>query len=585
VWNLRPEFGTFAAWKLLGVDDPTQAVNLDAQSVQRFIVIRSNGRKTTAFDLMPFYKPLSWKDPTTGEVFGLGRLENVGRFLSNYYGDPTLQKVKMDASWFGKRRPENEEEWALIDDRVRVDARITSRAAEFLENDLLPRFVSKPKLNRYYSWGTITREYFRFPQRYARMGREVVIPQYHKMIHDMGEFAGRNEAFSVGATPQLFYSDVRSLYPVSVVTSDALRIVDVEPLTKEELSGIARPSDFDPYCWLYGEFESQDDLWGIPARTSQRNYYLAGGPVVGLYHTLDLEASKATINRLFWGLKPVFSDDRGLHDKYANLALKRIEGRYADLLEKYGLKELVNDALGKLGQYHPQPSASSNFPAYSTGLAMSHKIMSRVFELAPKPIHYCDTDSVFVGSRFDGQIFTLGDIAGEFTVPVILETKAQGDHPFIFRSKHYFLSEDTEGYAVHGVLNSMEFSDWLRIMKTLPEATEVTRQVRGQIRARSKKAEELQFGRWYYEKQEAKLDRLNEIFDADDKRHRERYDSYNLVRDGKWVGSRAWTAQEFYELKMRDEDFAVSLPSGKEYPNNFIDEWLRNYSKSPQHVS
>jgi len=280
---------------------------------------------------MPFYKPLSSKDQATGEVLGLGKLENVGRFLSDYYEDASLQKMKMDPTWFGKRRPETEEEWALIDERVRADARITSRAAEFLENDLLTRFLSKPKLNRYYSWGTITREYFRFPQRYARMGREVIIPQYHKMIHDMAEFAGRNEAFSIGATPSLFYSDVRSLYPVSVVASDALRIVDVEPMTREELNVMTRPSDFVPYCWLYGAFKSRDDLWGLPARTSQRNYYLSDGTVVGLYHSLDLEASKAKIHELYWGLKPVFSDDRGLHEKYANLALQRIEGRYADL--------------------------------------------------------------------------------------------------------------------------------------------------------------------------------------------------------------------------------------------------------------
>ncbi len=65
----------------------------------------------------------------------------------------------------------------------------------------------------------------------------------------------------------------------------------------------------------------------------------------------------------------------------------------------------------------------------------------------------------------------------------------------------------------------------------------LTGQIRGQILARSAKAQELQFGRWLYEKQEAGLERLNQIFDADDKRCRERYDSYNLVREGKWVGS------------------------------------------------
>ena len=51
----------------------------------------------------------------------------------------------------------------------RTEAELAAKrlgAAEFLENDLLTRFVSKPKLNRYFSWGTITREYFRFPQRY-----------------------------------------------------------------------------------------------------------------------------------------------------------------------------------------------------------------------------------------------------------------------------------------------------------------------------------------------------------------------------------------------------------------------------------
>ncbi len=581
-FSLRPEFGTFAAWKLLGVDDPTKAVDLESQAVQRFTVQRSLSRKTLVLDVRPFYQPLSWKDPVNTEVIGLTRLENIGRFLSSYYNDPLLLKVKMDPEWFGKRKPETEEEWRQIDERVRIDARITSRAAEFLESVLLPRFIAKPNLNQYYSWGTITRQYFRFPQRYPRMGREVVIPQYHKMIHDMAEFAGRNEAFSIGATPPLYYSDVRSLYPLSVVASDALRIVDVEPLAQSDLNAITKPSDLHPYGWLYGAFESQDDLWGLPARTSQRNYYIANGTIVGLYHTLDLEASKAKIHELYWGLKPVFTNDRSLHEKYASLTLQRIEGRYADLLEKYGMKELVNDALGKLGQYRPQPSASSNFPAYSTGLAMSHKIMNHIFELAPKPIHYCDTDSIFIETKHEGTQFELNDQAGEFSVPVVLETKGYGDHPFIFRAKHYFLSTEGEGYAVHGVLNTMEFRDWLGIMRTLPDQAMLTRQIRGQIRARSAKAQELQFGRWLYEKQEASLERLNQIFDADDKRFRERYDSYNFVREGKWAGSRAWTASEFYSLKMRDEDCMVSLPGGKAYSHSFIEKWLQKYSKSPQ---
>ena len=85
-------------------------------------------------------------------------------------------------------------------------------------------------------------------------------------------------------------------------------------------------------------------------------------------------------------------------------------------------------------------------------------------------------------------------MTGEFSIPVVLETKGYGDLPFIFRAKHYFLSTEGEGYAVHGVLNAMEFGDWLQIMKTLPEQAMLTGQIRGKIRARSAKAQELQFG-------------------------------------------------------------------------------------------
>ena len=42
---------------------------------------------------------------------------------------------------------------------------------------------------------------------------------------------------------------------------------------------------------------------------------------------------------------------------------------------------------------------------------------------------------------------------------MVLETKGYGDPPFIFRAKHYYLSTEGEGHAVHGVLNTMEFGD------------------------------------------------------------------------------------------------------------------------------
>ena len=567
-WTLRPEFGTFACWRLLGVEDPTKAVDIESETIQRFTVVRASGHKTLVLDIQPFFKPL-----------GLGSLAQAAKFLLEYQNDPSLYKVEMPESWFGNRRPKTDNEWRLMDERVKQDARVTSRLAEFLEQTLLPRFILKPNLKKLYSWGTVSRRAFRFPQINPRQGRSIIVKNWHLTIHELAEFAGRNEAFSTGCLPPTHYLDVPSLYPISVIASDCLRIVDVEPMTQTELDAISKPSDCYPYGWLCGSFDSMDDLWGLPARSLKRNYYVTGR-LFGLYHSLDLQASKAKIHELAFGFKPVFAPSRVMHDIYANLTLQKLEGRYVDLLEKYGIKQIVNDALGSLGMSKPQPSSTSNFPAYSTGLAMSHLIMSRLFDLAPKPIHYIDTDSLFVEKKLEGEMFTLTDLEGKITVPVVLEERTFAEQPYVFRSKLYYLNPDN--YAVQAV--HIEFSDWLKIVTNLPDKTTAQRQIRGTIRTKSKKAKELQFGRWFYEQQELAATDLATMFKADDKRCRETYDSYALCREKRFVGSRAWTAKEFYQQKLKDDDLAIELPSGKKHTRSFVREWLEKYSKSRQEV-
>ena len=566
-WTLRPEFGTFASWKLLGVEDPTRAVNMDFDSIQRFVIIRSNNRKTVVLDIQPFFKPL-----------GLGSIAKVGKFLVDQENDPTLFKDMDIPDWFGVRKPETETEWQWMDNHVRQDARITSRAATFLESVLLPRFLSKVNLKKYYSWGTISRQYFQFLKINPRMGREVICKNLHLLLHNLSETAGRNDALSTGALPPIFYMDVASLYPVSVVASDCLRIIDVEPMTQSELDAIHEPSDFKPYCWLYGVFEATNDSWGLPCRTEKRNYYV-NGRILGLYHTLDLQASKAKIVELFYGLKPIFSNDRTLHDRYTKLTLQKIEGRYVDLLERHGLKQILNDSLGSLGMSDPI-GTTSNFPAYGTGLAMSHWIMSQIFDLfANQPIHYCDTDSVFVERKtIEGKVFDLTDLEKNWSIPVILEERAYSENPYIFRSKLYYLNP--HNYAVQAI--HIEHSDWLKIVQTLPDITTAQRQVKGTIRTRASKAKELQFGRWYYESLQLATDDISKIFKADDKRHRETYDSYALCREKRFIGSRAWTSAEFYQQKLKDDDLAVKIPSEKHYDRAFIRHWLEKYAKSPQ---
>lgn len=583
VWYLRAEFGTFASWKLLGVEEPTEAVNLKSQAIQRFNLLRNGGRKTIILDIQPFFKPLKWSDPETGRKLRLGKLENTAKFLSAYYGDPSLYKpMPLPSVAFGLRKPENEEEWKWYDERVKQDAKVTARAAEFLETILLKRFIPQPRLRKYRSWGTITKDYFHFPQMNVRIGREVQVKEFHLKIHELSEFAGRSEAFSTGALkPPIYYCDLASLYPVSVVTSDCLLIKDVEPLTQSELDGISKPDDYEPYCWLFGVFETENDLWGLPVRSMKRNYYIVGR-AMGLFHTLDLKASKAEILTLCWGLKPIFDmRRRPLQARYAALTMQKLEGRYEDLLERYGIKELVNDTLGKFGQSKPQPASTTNFPLYSTGLAMSHKIMSKVFDIVPKPIHYMDTDSAFLEKKVEGELFSLESPLTKTSAPVIIEVRAIGDvNPMIFRSKHYYLNDNT--YTTHAI--QFERSDWLRVVRELPSQATLKRQIRGTIRTRSRKAKDLQFGRWYYETLEARSDCLGEYFHADDKRVRETYDSYGLCRKGACIGSRGLTDREFYEQKMKDEDLIRSLPSGKKHTKEFVRRWLRDYAQSQQAV-
>jgi len=586
VWTLRPEFGTFAGWRLLGVDDPTQAVDLESGQIQRFVIWRDRG-KTMVLDIQPFFKPLSWKTHGSEASVKLGKLENAAKFLANYYGDPSLVKVQPPPTTFGKefgqRKPRTPEEWEWYDARVRQDARLTSKAAEFLYTVLLPKFVKNPKPKQFYSWGTVARRALEFPQVNVRMGRRVIVKDLHLLIHESAEFAGRNEAFSIGAIPPSYYLDVKSLYPVSVVASDALRIIDVEPMTRRELDAITKPSDANPYAWLSGSFSTNNDLWGLPARTQERNYYVTG-ELTGLFHTYDLEAAKAEIRRLDFGLKPVFTNDRSLHDRYAKLTTQRVEGSIADVIERMAAKEVLNASLGSLGMSRPQPSTRSNFPAYSTGLAMSHLIMSRILDGLPKPIHYMDTDSAFTETRRTGVMFELTDLSGEWRVPVILDDKGFGEHPLIFRSKHYYLNPDE--YAIHAM--QFEPKDWLRIVQTLPTETVVTRQIRGTLRTRSRKAAELQFGRWYYETLERKLPELIETFHADDKRVRETYDSYGLAREGRWIGSQAPTVTEFYEKKIGTTAETMTAPTtdktDRRYTRDFVERWLREHAKSVQTV-
>ena len=577
VWSLKPEFGSLASWALLGLrfsKNPLFAVNTESPQIQRFKMERSNHKTTWVYDVQPFFKNMRWKN------LRLVFLANMAKYLAEIYQDDLLYKPEVSVEWFGKRKPENKEEWALLDERVSQDALVTAKATEFLESKLIKTLITEPRLTKYRSWGSVAREYFNFPILHVSIGRDICLPNSHLMIQEHC-FAGRSDCFSIGALPPVYYEDVASLYPISMVATDSLRIMDVEFMSDRELDAISKLTDFNPYCWLYGIFESNNELWGLPVRSGERNYFV-NGTVVGLYNTLDLEASKAEIKQVLWGLKPEFDETRDRHNKYAELTLKKLEKRFKDDVEKNAIKEVVNATHGSLGLQHPRPSIRTNFPAYSATLSMSRLIMSRIFDRAPKPIHYMDTDSLFVENKFEGRMFDLTDLNREISLPVVLEQKGFGERPLVFRSKHYYLDENNFGFhAIH-----IDLDDWKRIVKTLPEYETVKTEIRGTFLTRASKAKELQIGRWYENEIEIDLDRLNEMFYADNKRARETYDSYGLCREKRYVGSRSWTAREFYrQLQKREfEDIFTRLPSRRRIDREFLRVWLKEYAKFPTDI-
>jgi len=578
VWSLKPEFGSLAAWSLLGVHfnkNPLLAVNTESPQVQRFKIERSNGKTTQVYDIQPFFKNMRWKGSRL--VF----LANMAQYLADFYEDPSLHKPEMPVEWFGKRKPKTVEEWALLDERVRQDALVTAKAVEFLETRLIRTLIPEPRLTRYKSWGSVAREYFDFPKLHASMGKDVCLPNSHLLIHEH-TFAGRSECFSIGALPPVYYLDVASLYPLCMIATNALRIRDVEFMSDKELDAISKPTDFEPFAWLYGVFESQDGLWGLPLRSGERNYYTTG-TVVGLYNTLDLQASKANIKQIFWGLKPEFDASRETHERYAELTMKKLEKNFKDDVEKNAIKEVVNATHGSLGQYHPKPSIRSNFPAYSVVLSMSRLVMCRIFDLVNQPVFYMDTDSVFVEKTVEGKMFDLADLDQKISLPVLLERKGFGERPLVFRSKHYYLDPNNFGFhAIH-----IDLEDWLRIVHTLPEYETVQRQIRGTFLTRASKAKQLQIGRWYETQVEMDLERLEEMFYADNKRVRDRYDSYGLCREGRFLESRAWTSTEFYRhlQKGEIEDTLMRLPSRKRIDRRFLKVWLKEIADKPQDIS
>jgi hypothetical protein len=468
-------------------------------------------------------------------------------------GIPKLQKP----DWLGFRNPETSQEWDELEKYGGQDAAITSRINAWL----IEQQLADPQI--YASPGTWASNEFKFPQRLEADSRSVkrraFVPLEERLIKSCA-FAGRSEVFVNGRTNNAYYNDCVSLYPVCISATNALLVDRVESIPENELTDYERAvpdslrltGELDGgkplFGWLRGQFfvPPDHDLWGLPVRGSQRNYYMTGH-FTGLYSTFDLAAAGAKIESVAGGYRPVYGNTnlKG-HRKFVELTLKRLSGTLP-AQEKAKYKAILNAASGKLGQVNPTPARTSNYPASGLLLGFSHAIMSDLFRKYQASPIGIDTDSIFGSSDFSGTKFDVNNGQDSFPVKMDLKDPGLGNLSF-FRSKLYILRGVDNPDVFRAAIHSWPYfyEDYIAMFDGVVNNLETRTEIKHTILSKERAAEKLPLGHWTYSNT-LYLERveLEDKLKADPKRIRENNNSYNLVRDSKNASSTAWNLDEY----------------------------------------
>ena len=463
--------------------------------------------------------------------FGLRRLADCGKMISY------PKRLKPD--WLGQRNWQNESEYREFIEYAKADAVITSRIVQWLINN----YNADPRI--LISAGTLAGHYFHFPKRLKYYNGKPRLSIIESMVKK-NTFAGRSEGFITGYSPNAIYNDVASLYPVSIVATRAMQIKGVKPCDCKELAVNSNLSE-KRYGWIEGTFQSDNKLWGLPVR-GERNYYMTGVRS-GLYSTFDLAASKAVLLHVEGCYKPIMRDDATEHNKYADMLMRKLEGKY-NPREKGYYKAILNATSGKLGQSHPHITEKSNFLAYNILLGHSHLIMSKLFDKCKGDIIGMDTDSIFSQMNMSGTWFECSD--GERSIPIRMDIKGKGDLAF-FRSKRYIMAEgvDANGdligenscYGRHGWRYYLK--DYFKLFNGGITELDTRRDVKATLLTREKAALKMTKGRWYNKPVHLSLADLKGLLSADIKCRRISLDSYGLLMEHRNQGSQPWNLQQY----------------------------------------
>jgi hypothetical protein len=478
-------------------------------------------------------------------------LKAVGDYLSNYYKEDIHKLEPPLGDDFGKRPPTPEERPYFEKYGIR-DAYICAKASQWVHENIIDKWLeNKVPITRIYSWGTVAKHYFNLPK------ITTVFPNLCQKKIFQSTYAGRSEAFHIGNIGYTFYNDVSSLYPTSIIQTQCMLIKDVAQFygNHNGLHGKITWQKFYeqtgyPYGWILGDFKTESDLWGMPTKVGENNWYVTGTLKNQLYSTLDLEASNTEILDIQTVLIPVFTSDVAFVNtmrKYEELTQIKLLNKYKSQIEEYCIKSTTNSTSGILGKSHPKFGSTTNIPAYNTMLAQSHLYMSEIFHwfhTQEHPIFYTDTDSFFWHKPVNQTIrncepyptlpFQVLD-----TIPFKVGVKGEGT-TIIFRGKMYYQNDTSLGFSAWKPFPQ----HFKKIIKEKPTETTIERQITRKWRTRDKTVTTLKVGRWFIKQEHWNLEKLKQIFRADDKRCRHSYDSYQLFLEDKSLNSRAWTITE-----------------------------------------
>jgi hypothetical protein len=250
------------------------------------------------------------------------------------------------------------------------------------------------------------------------------------------------------------------------------------------------------------------------------------------------------------------------------MLIKRVEGKMDDRESRFS-KAVLNSTYGKLGQSHPE-ATTTNYPAFSTILAHSHLIMSKLFDLCPTPILGMDTDSIFSATDMTGKYGELTD--GEYSVPLLMEVKGKGELAS-FRAKTYMMRQEGKPIRVYGRHAWHYFlEDYFRLWEN-PEFPFTTRiDVKHTLKTRTKQALKLPLGFWCEKPVKLTKKKVSELLKADGKRKRETYDSFKLFQERKNQPSEPYVMDEI----LFDSTFNYPSRSAEKFPYLDVNRFIKN---------